>query len=62
MSNERIQRLHKFMRDFKKFLRDNHYDIDDKDIQWYLRGLVQYDANEFKEKINKIKSNYGKRN
>ena len=41
MNNERIQRLHKFMRDFKKFMRDNHYDIDDKDIQGYLRGLVQ---------------------
>lgn len=45
MSNERIQGFHKFMRDFKKFMRDNHYDIDDKDIQGYLRGLVQSDVN-----------------
>ena len=51
MNNERIQRLHKFMRDFKKFLRDNYYDIDDKDIQGYLRGLVHFNVNESKEKI-----------
>ena len=46
MDNERIQRLHKFMKDFKTFLRDNKYDIEEKDIQWYLRVLVQFNVNE----------------
>lgn len=41
------------MRDFKKFLRDNKYDIEDKDIQWYLRGLVQFNVNAKGEQVMK---------
>ena len=58
MTNERIQRLHKFMKDFKKFMRDNYYDIYDKDIQGYLRGLVQFNVNESKERTMDYEKKY----
>lgn len=38
------------MKDFKKFMRDNYCNIDDRDVQGYLRGLVQFYVNETKER------------